>query len=69
MHIPDRERCNWLRERIEMHEPTPYSAEKKMHILDRLAWSELFEGALLHLSLSAKSDAVLPLYIPSNTLC
>ena len=69
MHIPDRERCNWLRERIEMHEPTPYSAEKKMHILDRLAWSELFEGALLHLSLFAKRRAVLPLNIPSNTLC
>ena len=35
-----------------MHEPLPYSAEKKMHILDRLAWSELFEGALLYLLLS-----------------
>ena len=46
MHIPDRDRCNWLRERIELHEPPAYSAEKKMHILDRLAWSELFEGAL-----------------------
>ena len=47
MHIPDRDRCNWLRERIETHEPFQYPAEKKMHILDRLAWSELFEGALL----------------------
>eukprot|EP00793_Prasinoderma_coloniale_P005244 PRCOL_00001005-RA len=43
MHIPDRERCNWLRERIESQKAKGYSKEKKKAILDRLMWSEHFE--------------------------
>lgn len=41
MHIPHRDQCNWLRERIETKDPISYSAERKTHILDRLAWSEM----------------------------
>lgn len=97
MHIPDRDRCNWLRERIETPEQVPqqpflrpcvsppfdpvhaspyarfsnlslhgvqppvgrwaqfkYSAEKKIHILDRLAWSEMFESFLANKFAAAK---------------
>lgn len=41
MHIPSRDQCNWLRERIETKDPISYSPERKVHILDRLAWSEM----------------------------
>jgi hypothetical protein len=43
MHIPERERCNWLRQRIETPEEVVLSRERKIHTLDRLAWSEMFE--------------------------
>ena len=43
MHIPDRDRCNWLRERIETPEQPQWPRDKKLHTLDRLAWSEMFE--------------------------
>jgi 2-oxoglutarate dehydrogenase E1 component len=46
MHIPDRDRCNWLRERIETPEPVPFSRKEKLHTLDRLAWSDMFETFL-----------------------
>ena len=41
MHIPSRDQCNWLRERIETKDPIRYSPDRKVHILDRLAWSEM----------------------------
>jgi 2-oxoglutarate dehydrogenase E1 component len=41
MHIPSRDQCNWLRERIETKDPIRYSPDRKIHILDRLAWSEM----------------------------
>lgn len=41
MHISDRDQCNWLRERIETKDPVVFNKEKKIHILDRLAWSEM----------------------------
>ena len=44
MHIPDRERCNWLRARIETQEPPAYSVEKKLNILDRLTWCVCIGG-------------------------
>lgn len=37
MHIPDSERCNWLRARIETAERQEYSQEEKLRILDRWA--------------------------------
>lgn len=46
MHIPDRARCNWIRERVETLEPPRFSPDRKRHILDRLAWSEMFESFL-----------------------
>eukprot|EP00239_Pterosperma_sp_CCMP1384_P007235 CAMPEP_0197848668 /NCGR_PEP_ID=MMETSP1438-20131217/9557_1 /TAXON_ID=1461541 /ORGANISM="Pterosperma sp., Strain CCMP1384" /LENGTH=974 /DNA_ID=CAMNT_0043461027 /DNA_START=275 /DNA_END=3199 /DNA_ORIENTATION=- len=46
MHIADRDKCNWLRERIERPEPPSYSKERKLRMLDRLAWSEMFENFL-----------------------
>ncbi len=41
MHIPSREQCNWLRERIETKEAARIPPEEQLHILDRLAWSEM----------------------------
>lgn len=46
MHIPDREECNWIRERIETKEPFSFTAKDRINILDRLAWSTLFERFL-----------------------
>ncbi|PWN51095.1 putative KGD1-alpha-ketoglutarate dehydrogenase [Violaceomyces palustris] len=43
VHIPDREKCDWLRERIETPQPFKYSIEEKRAILDRLIWSDSFE--------------------------
>ncbi|KAL6074805.1 oxoglutarate dehydrogenase (succinyl-transferring) [Balamuthia mandrillaris] len=46
MHIPDREECNWLRQRIETPVQYSFTKEEKLHILDRLTWSGLFEKFL-----------------------
>nr|GMD86094.1 2-oxoglutarate dehydrogenase, mitochondrial-like [Ipomoea batatas] len=46
MHIPDREKCNWLRERIETQTKPEYSRERREVILDRLIWSTQFENFL-----------------------
>lgn len=54
MHIPDRERCNWIRERIETPDPVPFSKERKLHMLDRLAWSDMFETFLANKYTAAK---------------
>lgn len=32
MHIPDRARCNWIRERVETAEPPKYSAARKVRL-------------------------------------
>jgi hypothetical protein len=54
MHIPNREKCNWLRERIETSQIEEFSKKKKLHILDRLAWSEMFESFLANKYAAAK---------------
>ncbi|KAG0477476.1 hypothetical protein HPP92_014317 [Vanilla planifolia] len=46
MHIPDRDKCNWLRERIETLKPRGYSQQRREVILDRLIWSSQFENFL-----------------------
>lgn len=46
MHIPDRDRCNWLREKIEAPTQIGYSKDRKAVILDRLMWGHLFEAFL-----------------------
>ncbi|KAG7193893.1 2-oxoglutarate dehydrogenase E1 component [Scheffersomyces spartinae] len=46
IHIPSKEQCDWLRERIEIPEPYKYSADEKRQILDRMIWACLFESFL-----------------------
>ncbi|KAM7258056.1 hypothetical protein ACFE04_013797 [Oxalis oulophora] len=46
MHIADREKCNWLRDKIETPTPPQYNKERKKVILDRLIWSTQFENFL-----------------------
>jgi len=54
MHIADRHKCNWLRDKIETPTPTQYNREKREAIFDRLAWSSLFENFLATKWTSAK---------------
>ena len=46
IHIPDREQCDWIRNRIEIPTPYKYSVDDKRRILDRLIWSSSFETFL-----------------------
>jgi 2-oxoglutarate dehydrogenase E1 component len=46
IHIPDREQCDWLRDRLEIPTPYKYSVDDKRRILDRLIWSSSFEAFL-----------------------
>lgn len=46
IHIPDREKCDWLRERLEVPTPFKYSVDEKRRVLDRLIWSSSFESFL-----------------------
>jgi 2-oxoglutarate dehydrogenase E1 component len=46
IHIPDRDKCEWLRERLEVPQPFKYSIDEKRRILDRLIWSSSFESFL-----------------------
>jgi 2-oxoglutarate dehydrogenase E1 component len=42
-HIPSRQMCDWLRERVEVPRRHNYSKETKKVILDRLMWGDMFE--------------------------
>ncbi|KAL2005815.1 hypothetical protein VTN00DRAFT_10308 [Thermoascus crustaceus] len=46
IHIPDRKRCDWIRDRFEIPQPYNYSVDDKRRILDRLIWSSSFEAFL-----------------------
>ncbi|KMU87569.1 2-oxoglutarate dehydrogenase E1 component [Coccidioides immitis H538.4] len=46
IHIPDREPCDWIRDRVEIPQPYKYSVDEKRRILDRLIWSTSFEAFL-----------------------
>ncbi|SGZ58332.1 CIC11C00000004448 [Sungouiella intermedia] len=46
IHIPSKEQCDWLRERIEIPTPFKYSVDQKRQILDRLIWATSFESFL-----------------------
>jgi 2-oxoglutarate dehydrogenase E1 component len=46
VHIPDRGKCDWLRERLEIPVPYKYDVDEKRRILDRLIWSDSFERFL-----------------------
>lgn len=43
IHIPNRDECDWLRERLEIPLPWKYTVDEKRMILDRLIWSDSFE--------------------------
>ncbi|THH31472.1 hypothetical protein EUX98_g2722 [Antrodiella citrinella] len=43
VHIPDKEQCDWIRERVEIPKPWNYTVDEKRMVLDRLIWSESFE--------------------------
>ncbi|QLG72546.1 hypothetical protein HG535_0D02540 [Zygotorulaspora mrakii] len=45
-HIPSKEKCEWLRERIEIATPYQYTIDQKRQILDRLTWATSFESFL-----------------------
>ena len=44
MHIPNREECTWIRNKFELKQYNPISDERKIHILDRLLWTDEFAG-------------------------
>jgi 2-oxoglutarate dehydrogenase E1 component len=46
IHIPSKEQCDWLRERIEIPQPFKFSPDQKRQILDRVIWSCSFESFL-----------------------
>ncbi|KAK2991202.1 hypothetical protein RJ640_027174 [Escallonia rubra] len=46
MHIADRGKCNWLRDKIETPAPMQYNRQRRVVILDRLIWSTQFENFL-----------------------
>ncbi|ODV87468.1 hypothetical protein CANARDRAFT_26868 [[Candida] arabinofermentans NRRL YB-2248] len=46
VHIPSREKCDWLRERVEIPTPYKYNPDQKRQILDRLIWACEFENFL-----------------------
>lgn len=46
IHIPSREKCDWLRERIEVPTPYKFTPDQKRQILDRLMWACEFENFL-----------------------
>mmetsp|Transcript_13193 Transcript_13193/g.32383 ORF Transcript_13193/g.32383 Transcript_13193/m.32383 type:complete len:1041 (+) Transcript_13193:73-3195(+) len=45
MHIREREKCNWIRDRIEIHHE-PYTKKQKHSILERLTFADVFERFL-----------------------
>lgn len=46
VHIPDRDQCDWIRERVEIPTPYKYNQDEKRRVLDRLIWSSSFESFL-----------------------
>jgi len=46
MHISSRERCNWIRDKVEHPYWLKFSKEKKMHIFERLVFADKFENYL-----------------------
>ena len=46
MHIGSRDKCNWLRERVEQLKTEPLPPAKRRHIFERLAYADMFERFL-----------------------
>jgi 2-oxoglutarate dehydrogenase E1 component len=54
MHMNSQDKCNWIRERVELAKPPTYSREKRLHVFDRLAYSDQFERYLANKFNTAK---------------
>lgn len=54
MHIPSVERCNWLREKIELAASEPLTQQQRVKILRRLTYADHFEQFLAKKYTSAK---------------
>lgn len=54
MHIGDVDKCNWIRDKVENPKFLAYSAEKRMHIYERLCWADSFEKFLANKFNTAK---------------
>lgn len=54
MHMNSEEKCNWIRERVELAQKPVYSKEKRLHTFDRLAYSDQFERYLANKFNTAK---------------
>lgn len=61
MHIQDRLRSNWIRERFETEEKYQLSKEQKINLIDRLAWATLFEQFLSKKFATAKRYVIFSL--------
>ena len=42
MHIPDRDQCNWLRDRVELQHAQDLTVDEKRLLLDRVFWTDEF---------------------------
>ena len=54
MHMISRDKCNWIRERVELPRAVEYSKSKKLQVFDRLAYSDHFERYLANKFNTAK---------------
>lgn len=46
MHIPSREKCNWIRSKVENIDWMKFEKSKKLHIFERLCFADHFEDFL-----------------------
>ncbi len=46
MHIQERDRVNWIKDRLETPVQYSFNTEEKKIILDRLTWAHSFEHFL-----------------------
>lgn len=44
MHIPERETCAWIRDKIELRQYETISQEEREHMLDRILWTDEFSS-------------------------
>jgi 2-oxoglutarate dehydrogenase E1 component len=58
MHMNSRDKCNWIREKVEKVTPVVFSKEKRTQIFDRLAYADHFERYLANKFNTAKRFGV-----------
>jgi len=54
MHMASKDKCNWVRDRVENPQFMVFSKEKRMHIYERLAFADHFEKFLANKFNTAK---------------